>query len=200
MSDKSPVTAIGEPPALVDGTPADSAGPSEPMIDPELMDLPAPPHVHHPDSPNGTPSAETTSYLTSARDPSSVMTITESIALAPQPRTTDFSMLPLNEEGIDLEALDAAAEDGTPGSPTAKLMKVIAPPNAAQVTSNWPAVSYAPLSNLLAWKGWHCRISGLRERVLMWRLVCSSHHPTLVSTCLLVSQPLHLRYRDETIR
>ena len=69
------------------------------------------------------------------------MTITESIALAPQPRTTDFSMLPLSEEGINLDALGTPVDDGSPGSPTSKLMRAIAPPNAAQTNPNWQAVS-----------------------------------------------------------
>lgn len=123
-------------------TPAKSTGPSDTIIDPDLADLPAPKHVHRPDSANGNPSIEITSYPPpGTRDLGASMSITESIALAPQPRTTDFSMLPLNEDGIDLQALDAAADDGTPGSPTSKLMKAIAPPNAAQASSNWPAVS-----------------------------------------------------------
>lgn len=127
-----------------DVTPSKGVGPSDTLIDPELADLPAPVQVHKSDSPNGTPAAEAVSYPPSGpREPGAPMTITESIALAPQPRTTDFSMLPLNEDVINLEALDAAAEDGVPGSPTAKLMKAIAPPNAAQMNPNWPAVSGA---------------------------------------------------------
>ena len=71
------------------------------------------------------------------------MSITQSIASAPDPRPADFTMTQLeNNEEIDLEALDAAtAEGGPPGSPAQKLMRAIAPANATQVDTKWPAVS-----------------------------------------------------------
>ena len=118
-----------DPPAAStsNGTPAQTntaVDDGEPMIDPELADLPAPPHHNGPD-----PSEE------------GRVSITESIAQAPNPRPADFSMLPLQNEDIDLSALDAATVDGPPGSPTARLLKAIAPPNAAQPDPKWPPVS-----------------------------------------------------------
>ena len=51
-------------------------------------------------------------------------------------------MVPMDEQEIDLSALDAANEEGgPPGSPQAKLMKAIAPPNATQPDAKWPPVS-----------------------------------------------------------
>ena len=163
MPDKLPSASAAKGLPPIAGIKAEPAGPSaaDAMIDPQLAALPAPSHVHLPpsDSPNGI---------------SPSMTITESIALAPQPRTTDFSMLPLNEEGLDLEALDTAAEEGTPGSPTAKLMKAIAPPNAAQPNPNWLAVSER-FSALISYRGRRkaggsaaCREGATRNIELMW--------------------------------
>jgi len=113
-------------PPSASGTPAPTNGNAAPttladtqnangeaMIDPELASLPAP----------------------------GSLSITESIAQAPNPRPADFSMLPLTHEELDLSALDPASLEGAPGSPTAKLMKAIAPPNAAQPDTKWPTVS-----------------------------------------------------------
>lgn len=92
------------------------------MIDPELASLPAP----------------------------GSLSITESIAQAPNPRPADFSMLPLTHEELDLSALDPASLEGAPGSPTAKLMKAIAPPNAAQPDTKWPTVSDSTTSRCIS--------------------------------------------------
>lgn len=102
------------------------------MIDPELIALPppTPPPINGSSSSSALP-----------REPGAPMTIIESIASAPNPRTTDFTIPPMTEEWIDIETLDQDAQNGTPGSPAAKLMKVIAPPNATQAESRWPAVS-----------------------------------------------------------
>ncbi len=91
------------------------------MIDPELADLPAPPHHLEP----GT------------------LSITESILQAPNPRPADFSMLPITGES-DVTDLSEINLDGPPGSPTAKLLKAIAPPNAAQPDNKWSPVSVKP--------------------------------------------------------
>lgn len=99
------------PQTLASETEKDTTNDSQ--IDPELASLPAP----------GT------------------LSITESILQAPNPRPADFSMMPITSSDIDLAALDEATLEGAPGSPTAKLMKAIAPPNAAQPDAKWPAVS-----------------------------------------------------------
>ena len=145
--------------SITDDVHPESTEPSEPVIDPELMALAAPSNLHQSESANGrSPVDITSSYpISDLREPGAPMTITESIALAPQPRTTDFSMLPLHEEGIDLEALEKAAEDGTPGSPIGKFMKAIAPPNAAQSNASWPSVSEIVYRILSLSQRWQCR-------------------------------------------
>ncbi|KAK8845459.1 hypothetical protein IAR55_006172 [Kwoniella newhampshirensis] len=165
MSEEKPVEASPAPPTTdAEPTPAPATGddntpsravPSdsaEPVIDPELMDLPAPPH-HRPTPPTSTDDANGTTtkspaagnnnnneaekeYQHPPREPGT-MGIIESIASAPDPRPTDFQVP--KDEGIDLEALENAADDmDIPGSPTAKLMRAIAPPNATQPNPNWP--------------------------------------------------------------
>ncbi|OCF45217.1 hypothetical protein I317_01020 [Kwoniella heveanensis CBS 569] len=140
---------------------------AEPVIDPELMDLPPPPHASQNPSPpaNGTNASEenanasvnagisgTNMNDTSSgsivvagdkeyvlgREPGS-MGITESIASAPNPRQSDFPPPDqIQDDGLDLEALGQLADDDMPGSPTAKLMRVIAPPNAVMAAPTWP--------------------------------------------------------------
>ncbi|KAK4684293.1 hypothetical protein P7C73_g5892, partial [Tremellales sp. Uapishka_1] len=127
---KSSPAAVGESASSsAHATPA----PTEPMIDPELMDLPPPPHLHKPPTPpQPTPSAAPALPI-----PGEPMGITQSIASAPNPHHTDFSILPFNAEGgIDLDQIDTTLDDG-PGSPTAKVMRAIAPPNAAQPNPTW---------------------------------------------------------------
>jgi hypothetical protein len=80
------------------------------------------------------------------------MGITESIASAPAPRLNDFSYDPnAVDYEIDIEAaLERAAKDeDMPGSPTSKIMRAIAPPQAGMVDVRWPAVSVFVLA--LAW-------------------------------------------------
>ena len=91
------------------------------QIDPELADLPAPPLHLEP----GT------------------LSITESILQAPNPRPADFSMMPITGTNSDVEIGDLGEVnlEGMPGSPTAKLLKAIAPPNAAQPDNKWSPVS-----------------------------------------------------------
>lgn len=112
--------------------------PGKPMIDPELADLPPPPHHHMPED-------DALPVLT--REPGQ-MSITESIAQAPNPKPADFSMLPITNEDMDLTTLDPSAMDGPPGSPSARLLKAIAPPNAAQPDSKWQPVSRHHLLHL----------------------------------------------------
>jgi hypothetical protein len=133
------------PPAEGAGAPVESAPLSgthtpaandEPMIDPELASLPAPANPHRPTPPNNGALASGTEEL----EPPLTMSITESIAAAPAPRPTDFMPnLDDQEAGIDLDALQV--DEDAPGSPTAKVMRAIAPPNAAQLDQKWPAVS-----------------------------------------------------------
>lgn len=68
------------------------------------------------------------------------MGIHESIASAPAPRLTDFVPNWDEAEGIDVEALQV--DEDAPGSPTAKIMRAIAPPNAVQPDTKWPPVSW----------------------------------------------------------
>lgn len=100
------------------------AAAAEPMIDPELADLPPPPH-HSSNGSNG-----------STRIPGEPTSITESIASAPNPHTTDFSPLPFTQEESQIPIID-----DEPGSPTARLLRALAPPNAAQPDPKWPPVS-----------------------------------------------------------
>ena len=198
MDEPPPSPPPEETTSTTDHVRPESTGPSEIAVDPELLALAAPSDLLQSDSANGrSPIDNTLSYPTSdLREPGAPMTITESIALAPQPRTTDFSMLPLHEEGIDLGALEKAAEDGTPGSPTGKLMKTIAPPNAAQSHSNWSSVSEGCLSYFIIialvalpqMNTGSCHLGTMKvEETLMRHFRCDSHHPMLVSTCSSVS-------------
>ncbi|KAL1407098.1 hypothetical protein Q8F55_006511 [Vanrija albida] len=123
--DKSPVAAA---PAA-----------AEPVIDPELADLPPPPHHS-----NGAASSSANAAAINRdtpyppRQPGDPMGITESIASAPNPHHAEFSPLPFTQDSsIDVTALDDAA-DNAPGSPNARLLRAIAPPNAAQPNPNWP--------------------------------------------------------------
>jgi hypothetical protein len=73
------------------------------------------------------------------------MGITESIASAPAPRPTDFLYDPnAADYEIDIEAaLERASKDeDMPGSPTSKIMRAIAPPQAGMADVKWPTVSY----------------------------------------------------------
>lgn len=109
----------------------DSAA-AEPMIDPELADLPPPPH-HSSNGSNG-----------STRIPGEPTSITESIASAPNPHTTDFSPLPFTQDESQIPVVD-----DEPGSPTARLLRALAPPNAAQPDPKWPPVSSSPPLHVL---------------------------------------------------
>lgn len=80
------------------------------------------------------------------------MGITESIASAPAPRPTDFSYDPnAAEYEIDIEAaLERASKDeDMPGSPTSKIMRAIAPPQASVADVKWPVVSLSLLIGLV---------------------------------------------------
>ncbi|WVF66180.1 hypothetical protein IAT40_000920 [Kwoniella sp. CBS 6097] len=139
---------------------------AEPVIDPELMDLPHPQHADPSPPANGTDAnaeVQVPSGLSAGisgtnmndtssgsivvagdkeyvlgREPGS-MGITESIASAPPPRMGDFPPPDqIQDDGLDLEALGQLADDDMPGSPTAKLMRVIAPPNAVMAAPTWP--------------------------------------------------------------
>lgn len=135
---------MSEPTSTRQSPKQESAGSrSEAVIDPELADLPPPPHH----SSNGA-STSTAPTLAAAPEssyppgpPGQPTSISESIASAPNPHTADFSPLPFTQdESLDPLALDNAAGE-EPGSPNARLMRAIAPPNAAQPNTNWPAVS-----------------------------------------------------------
>ena len=77
------------------------------------------------------------------------MGITASIAAAPAPRPTDFSYNP--NEAIDLTDIDVQAaleepagdDEDAPGSPTARLLRAMAPPMALLADHKWSAVSIA---------------------------------------------------------
>lgn len=97
------------------------------MIDPELASM---------SQPTPTNGASGDNAL---RDPAAPMGIHDSIASAPAPRLTDFVPNWDEAEGIDVEALQV--DEDAPGSPTAKIMRAIAPPNAVQPDTKWPAVS-----------------------------------------------------------
>lgn len=99
----------------------------EQVIDPELASL------SHPETGNGA------STEPAVQDPAAPMGIHESIASAPAPRLTDFVPNWDEAEGIDVEALQV--DEDAPGSPTAKIMRAIAPPNAVQPDTKWPPVS-----------------------------------------------------------
>ncbi|WWC85944.1 uncharacterized protein L201_000814 [Kwoniella dendrophila CBS 6074] len=119
---------------------------NEPQIDPELMDLPAPPH-HNDNNNNDQQGQQPTNgsdqqeqdreYLSSTS-----MGIRESIASAPNPRPADFpppDQLTNETLNIDLDAIAqiAAESENMPGSPTAKMMRAIAPPTAIMTNPEW---------------------------------------------------------------
>jgi hypothetical protein len=106
-------------PVLLPRSSKNAAKAVEPMIDPSLASLPAPP-------------------LQSAQ----TLSITESIALAPQPRTSDFTMMSLNDDAEE-PTLNAIGEDGVADSPVVKVAKTIAPPNAGQSDPKWMPVGFA---------------------------------------------------------
>jgi hypothetical protein len=73
------------------------------------------------------------------------MGISESIAAAPAPRPTDFNYDPNEPElrEIDVQAAlkDDPEDEDAPGSPTAKLLKAFAPPQALLADHKWGPVS-----------------------------------------------------------
>ncbi|WVW81967.1 hypothetical protein I302_103970 [Kwoniella bestiolae CBS 10118] len=152
-----PATTEGSPKPVPSSTeltpaPAESGAntPShEPVIDPELMDLPAPPHHNNNTSietSNGTqPQAQEGEAASNEYDIHGEgvgMGIRESIASAPNPRPADFPPPDqLNENlSLDMDAIAqiAAENDDMPGSPTAKMMRAIAPPTAIMTNPEWP--------------------------------------------------------------
>lgn len=156
MSSKTPeVAAFDTPEHQPEQQPAQGNG--QPMIDPSLMEIAtqsavagqqspkvdaAPSHQEAPETHDErlhTASADDRDFLFSEPH---TLGITESIAQAPDPKPGDFMPPRLGEdEGIDLEALESQVDDDMPGSPTAKLMRAIAPPLALQSQPIWPAVS-----------------------------------------------------------
>lgn len=80
------------------------------------------------------------------------MSITESIRQAPNPRPADFSMLPLSNDDTEPAANDG--DDAQPGSPTSRMMRAIAPPNATVPDVKWPAVS-SPNHDYHLWRSDH---------------------------------------------
>lgn len=138
-------------------------GDGQPMIDPSLMEIATQPAVAEQQSPkvDAAPSHQEAQethderlHTASADDRDFIFSephtlgITESIAQAPDPKPGDFMPPRLGEdEGIDLEALEGQMDDDMPGSPTAKLMRAIAPPLALQSQPIWPAVSLVLVKN-----------------------------------------------------
>ncbi|WWC66702.1 uncharacterized protein I206_100606 [Kwoniella pini CBS 10737] len=139
-NDDSPVP----PPSSAELTPAPAestthtpggGGSAEPVIDPELMDLPPPPHHNANSNGSSKPEEQATSLEYNS------MGIRESIASAPNPRPAEFPPPDqLNENlSLDLDAIAqiAADNDDMPGSPTAKMMRAIAPPTAIMTNPEW---------------------------------------------------------------
>jgi hypothetical protein len=127
------------------------------MIDPELADLPAPSRTasasgqkgeianneNNNEPPGGASALFSTLYgLDNTPGP---LGITESIALAPNPRPSDFNYTQLadvpemSDNRLDF---DTIMNNDTPGSPTTKIMKAVVPHNAAQAEPKWPPVSF----------------------------------------------------------
>lgn len=167
-------------------TPKGESPGGAPEIDPALADLPPPPH-HSNGSASASGPAANTSAITAAsniprdspyplRVPGEPTSITESIATAPNPHTADFSPLPFTQDAsIDVVSLDDAAGE-EPGSPTARLLRAIAPPGAAQPNPTWARVSYdrevaRPQANFGPVTATSCT------------LLTPSLHRTLVSIC-----------------
>ncbi|WVO14863.1 hypothetical protein L204_102502 [Cryptococcus depauperatus] len=116
---------------------------NQPLIDPDLIDTSS--------ATSQKASSKSASSSVSAKQQPPVtqrspyhepytMGITESIASAPDPKPGDFMPPRLGEEegGIDLEALESQVDDDIPGSPTAKLMRAIAPQSAVASQPTWP--------------------------------------------------------------
>ena len=145
-----------EPATLAQTEADDNNNTGDPQIDPELASLPAP----------GT------------------LSITESILQAPNPRPADFSMMPITSSDIDITALDEASLDGAPGSPTAKLMKAIAPPNAAQPDAKWAPVSASLYSCFASERSMRVMCDCYRYLICGWPLKhrgwqCHAHSSTI---------------------
>lgn len=124
--------------------PAPSRPTSEPAQDQSMADANTKPTVPQEDA-NGSSSAPTTSvpYNTNTDAPAS-LNIAESIAQAPNPRPSDFNYTQIAEfppSTLDDVDYDAIVNDGTPGSPTSKVMRAAVPHNAAQAEPKWGPVS-----------------------------------------------------------
>lgn len=156
MSSKTPeAVAFDTPEQQSEQQPAQGDG--QPMIDPSLMEIATQPVIVEQQSPkaDAAPSHQQAPethdehlHTASVDDRDFIFSephtlgITESIAQAPDPKPGDFMPPRLgDDEGIDLEALESQVDDDMPGSPTAKLMRAIAPPLALQSQPIWPAVS-----------------------------------------------------------
>lgn len=156
MSSKTPeAVAFDTPEQQSEQQPAQGDG--QPMIDPSLMEIATHPPIAEQQSPkaDAAPSHQQAPethdehlHTASVDDRDFIFSephtlgITESIAQAPDPKPGDFMPPRLgDDEGIDLEALESQVDDDMPGSPTAKLMRAIAPPLALQSQPIWPAVS-----------------------------------------------------------
>ncbi|KGB77223.1 hypothetical protein I307_00112 [Cryptococcus deuterogattii 99/473] len=154
MSSKTPeAVAFDTPEQQSEQQPAQGDG--QPMIDPSLMEIATQPAIVEQQSPkaDAAPSHQQAPethdehlHTASVDDRDFIFSephtlgITESIAQAPDPKPGDFMPPRLgDDEGIDLEALESQVDDDMPGSPTAKLMRAIAPPLALQSQPIWPA-------------------------------------------------------------
>ncbi|WWC58277.1 uncharacterized protein I303_100815 [Kwoniella dejecticola CBS 10117] len=131
-------------PAPAESTPhSPGEASAEPVIDPELMDLPAPPHHSNTKASksNGTSKPDQSTSPSAIDTEYNSMGIRESIASAPNPRPAEFPPPDqLNENlSLDLEAIAqiAAENDDMPGSPTAKMMRAIAPQSAIMTNPEW---------------------------------------------------------------
>lgn len=130
---------------------------TEAVIDPELAALPDPSRPssvstpadpetnnNNDDETNGVASSTTAYPFTTAGEDHEPLGITQSIAQAPNPRPSDFNYTQITEfppSTLGDVDYDAIVNDGTPGSPTSKVMKAVVPHNAAQVEPKWPPVS-----------------------------------------------------------
>lgn len=142
---------------------------TEAVIDPELAALPDPSRPgsadiaadpatnNNNDDINGSASSTTPYPYATNVNTLEPLGITQSIAQAPNPRPSDFNYTQITEfppSTLGDVDYDAIVNDGTPGSPTSKVMKAVVPHNAAQVEPKWPPVSHRSQTSIRPSR-WH---------------------------------------------
>ncbi|ODO01960.1 hypothetical protein L198_02691 [Cryptococcus wingfieldii CBS 7118] len=142
LSSSAPNAATSQPPSASRTPPVSATAPADTprtstQPTPQAPIPPLPTDLSHSHSHTPQPPRHYPSY----HEPHT-LGIHDSIAQAPDPKPGDFMPPRLGEddadEVFDLDALKGQVDDDIPGSPTAKLMRVIAPQQAVQQVPVWP--------------------------------------------------------------